>query len=66
LLTYELDTNAMLATTTASLTDYDLYLLGEGDHYRLYEKPGAHLGERDGTPGTHFAAGTTARRVPSA
>jgi 1,4-alpha-glucan branching enzyme len=45
----------MLATTAAFLTEYDLYLLGEGDHYRLYEKLGAHVGERDGTPGTHFA-----------
>jgi 1,4-alpha-glucan branching enzyme len=45
----------LLATTSPILTDYDLYLLGEGDHYRLYEKLGAHVGERDGTAGTHFA-----------
>src|ERR1700756_5007813 len=37
------------------LTDYDLYLLGEGNHYRIYEKLGAHVSERDATAGTHFA-----------
>ncbi|MBV8234448.1 MAG: 1,4-alpha-glucan branching protein GlgB, partial [Acidimicrobiia bacterium] len=45
----------MIATTAPFLTDYDLYLLGQGKHYRLYEKLGAHVGERDGTAGTHFA-----------
>ena len=24
------------------LTDYDRYLLGEGNHYRMYERLGAH------------------------
>src|SRR5262249_11106271 len=47
--------HAVLAMTATFLTDYDLYLLGEGKHYRLYDKLGAHAGERDGTPGTHFA-----------
>lgn len=37
------------------LTDYDLYLLGEGTHYRLYDKLGAHVIEQDGVRGTHFA-----------
>jgi 1,4-alpha-glucan branching enzyme len=41
--------------TTPFLTDYDLYLLGEGTHNRIYEKLGAHLSERDGKAGTHFA-----------
>ncbi len=36
------------------LTDYDLYLLGEGKHLRSYEKLGAHLCTIDGVPGTHF------------
>jgi 1,4-alpha-glucan branching enzyme len=45
----------MIATTTPFLTDYDLYLLGEGKHYRLYEKLGAHVGDHGGTAGTHFA-----------
>jgi 1,4-alpha-glucan branching enzyme len=37
------------------LTDDDLYLFGEGTHYRLYEKLGAHLTEVDGVAGTYFA-----------
>ncbi len=41
--------------TTPFLTDYDLYLLAEGKHHRLYDKLGAHVVERDGQRGTHFA-----------
>ena len=37
------------------LTDFDLHLLGEGSHYRNYEKLGAHLTELDGTAGVRFA-----------
>ena len=37
------------------LTDFDLHLLGEGAHYRTYEKLGAHLTELDGRPGVRFA-----------
>jgi 1,4-alpha-glucan branching enzyme len=37
------------------LTDYDLHLLGEGRHYRAYDKLGAHLGQVDGVDGVHFA-----------
>jgi 1,4-alpha-glucan branching enzyme len=36
------------------LTDYDLYLLGEGTHQRLYEKLGAHPMELEGVPGVAF------------
>jgi 1,4-alpha-glucan branching enzyme len=45
----------MTTMTTPFLTDYDLYLLGEGTHFRIYEKLGAHIIEQDGTIGTHFA-----------
>jgi 1,4-alpha-glucan branching enzyme len=45
----------MMAMTAPFLTDYDLYLLGEGNHYRIYEKLGAHVSKRDGIAGTHFA-----------
>jgi 1,4-alpha-glucan branching enzyme len=41
--------------TTATLTDFDVYLWSEGSHYRAYEKMGAHLSERDGVAGTQFA-----------
>ncbi len=37
------------------LTDLDVYLFREGNHFRLYEKLGAHPMEVDGTPGTLFA-----------
>ncbi|HLW82944.1 MAG TPA: 1,4-alpha-glucan branching protein GlgB [Candidatus Acidoferrales bacterium] len=37
------------------LTDYDLYLLGEGTHFQNYEKLGAHLREISGVTGVHFA-----------
>jgi 1,4-alpha-glucan branching enzyme len=36
------------------LTDYDLYLLGEGTHQRLYEKLGAHPILMEGVPGVAF------------
>jgi 1,4-alpha-glucan branching enzyme len=37
------------------LTEYDLYLLTQGTHYRSYEKLGAHLTEQDGRSGVYFA-----------
>ncbi|MDR1960393.1 MAG: 1,4-alpha-glucan branching protein GlgB [Planctomycetaceae bacterium] len=37
------------------LTDFDLYLLGEGTHWDSYEKLGAHLREIDGIKGVNFA-----------
>ena len=37
------------------LTAYDLYLLGEGNHTRIYEKLGAHVITVDGVSGVHFA-----------
>ncbi|AHY45476.1 1,4-alpha-glucan branching enzyme [Rubrobacter radiotolerans] len=47
-----------------TVSDYDLYLFGEGNHNRLYDVLGAHLHELDGTPGTRFAVwAPNARRV---
>lgn len=37
------------------LTDYDLHLIGEGSHYKKYEKLGAHVIELGGVKGVHFA-----------
>ena len=37
------------------LTDYDLHLLGEGTHYRNFERLGAHLVDHEGFRGVHFA-----------
>ncbi len=37
------------------LTEFDLYLMGEGRHYDAYEKLGAHIKTVDGVTGVHFA-----------
>jgi len=37
------------------LTDFDLHLIGEGSHYKQYEKLGAHIIEIDGVRGVYFA-----------
>jgi len=37
------------------LTDFDVELFKAGRHYRLYEKMGAHVVEKDGITGTYFA-----------
>jgi 1,4-alpha-glucan branching enzyme len=37
------------------LSDFDLHLLGEGAHYRLHEKLGAHRVRIGSTTGVHFA-----------
>ena len=48
----------------STVTDFDLYLLGQGTHYRLYAVLGAHPCEMDGVPGTRFAVwAPNARRV---
>jgi 1,4-alpha-glucan branching enzyme len=50
--------------TAPALTDFDLYLFGEGNHYRIYEKLGAHLQQRAGAGGVQFAVwAPNARRV---
>ena len=46
------------------LTDFDLYLIGEGTHYKNYEKLGAHVKTVDGVKGVHFAVwAPNAKRV---
>ncbi len=37
------------------VTDWDQYLFGQGNHYEIYKKLGAHLAEKDGVAGTYFA-----------
>jgi 1,4-alpha-glucan branching enzyme len=36
-------------------SDFDLYLFGQGKHYHLYEKMGAHPRVLNGVAGVHFA-----------
>jgi 1,4-alpha-glucan branching enzyme len=46
------------------LSDFDLHLLGEGTHYRAYQKLGAHLETLEGVAGVRFAVwAPNARRV---
>ena len=40
---------------TPMLSDYDLYLFGEGRHHEIYNKLGAHPREIDGVQGVNFA-----------
>ena len=48
----------------STLSDYDLYLMGEGAHHRNYEKLGAHLMVLEGVAGVCFAVwAPNARRV---
>lgn len=37
-----------------SITDFDLYLMGEGNHFRTYEKYGAKVRIKDGVKGVEF------------
>src|SRR5262245_39374751 len=39
----------------STLSGFDLHLLGEGRHYRIYEKLGAHAATLDGVDGVIFA-----------
>jgi 1,4-alpha-glucan branching enzyme len=61
------DTTVMLDDTyrfPPILSDFDLYLLGEGSNQRLYDKLGAHPMTLDGVPGVGFVVfAPNARRV---
>jgi len=48
------DRNAVL-TDHSLLTDHDIYLYKEGNHFRLYDKLGAHMIDKKGVRGTQFA-----------
>jgi 1,4-alpha-glucan branching enzyme len=43
------------STWDPTLSEFDLHLFAEGTHARAYEKLGAHITERDGRRGVHFA-----------
>ncbi|HZU59794.1 MAG TPA: hypothetical protein VE983_02445, partial [Solirubrobacteraceae bacterium] len=48
-----------------TLSEYDLYLIGEGRHEQIYEKLGSHPGQHQGVPGTAFAVWAPAARAVS-
>ncbi len=43
------------ASASHEMTDFDSHLIKEGNHFKLYEKLGAHILERDGVKGVKFA-----------
>lgn len=43
------------ARETGVITEVDRYLFGEGTHYEIYKKLGAHTIEADGVKGVYFA-----------
>ncbi len=40
---------------TCRISEWDQYLFGQGNHYEIYKKLGAHLTKKDGKSGTYFA-----------
>ncbi len=47
------------------LTDFDLHLFGEGNHFRVFEKLGAHFRVIDGVGGVEFAVWAPSARSVS-
>lgn len=48
-------TGFRMLSDVKGLTRDDLYLFNEGNHFRLYDKLGAHIAEADGEKGVRFA-----------
>jgi len=53
----KLENSKIMQTVLAHslFTDHDIYLFKEGNHYKLYEKFGAHSLEIDGVEGVYFS-----------
>ena len=49
-------------TTNIFITEFDTYLFGQGTHYEIYNKMGAHLAVKDGKDGVYFAVWAPAAR----
>ena len=50
--------------TMSLITEHDIYLFKQGNHFRLYEKLGSHITTVDGVQGTYFGVwAPNARRV---
>ncbi|NJN17123.1 MAG: 1,4-alpha-glucan branching protein GlgB [Oscillochloris sp.] len=45
----------MAPLASSPITEDDLYLFGEGNHFQLYGKLGSRVASLDGRPGVHFA-----------
>ena len=55
-----------MQTMEPTLSEYDLYLFGEGTYNRAYEKLGAHTSQRNGQHGVHFAVWAPNAKLVSA
>lgn len=40
-----------------AITEVDAYLFGQGTHYEIYNKMGAHVGVKDGKEGVYLLCG---------
>ena len=49
------DAKAQKPEMSCFISDFDQYLFGQGNHYDIFRKLGAHLTEVDGQKGVHFA-----------
>jgi 1,4-alpha-glucan branching enzyme len=49
------ETSKIESDITSIFSDFDLYLFGQGKHYHIYEKMGAHIRTINGMKGTNFA-----------
>lgn len=49
-----MEANLEVRNDIGLLTEHDIYLFKEGNHFSLYNKLGAHILEVDGVHGTHF------------
>lgn len=47
--------NQTQTTENQFITEFDIYLFGQGTHHHIYEKLGAHAHEQDGVKGVYFA-----------
>ena len=47
--------NYSVATNTSRITEHDIYLFREGNHFRLSDKLGAHPGTHEDQSGVYFA-----------
>ena len=58
----ELESGAEQQEHFSLLSDFDVHLFREGNHYSLYEKLGSHLVEHNGVRGVYFAVWAPAAR----
>ena len=58
-------TSSIKSAIPSIFSDFDLYLFGQGKHYHLYEKMGAHPRVFDGISGVNFAVWAPNARLVS-